>query len=223
MNFLNPIDMSRSTHYGNNYFAVYSKKVHRVCHFYSNLEYFNFLSLEINPMVERFCEQPLKIEILQENRLQHAIFDMWVLYRNGRDELQEVKYTSELIGNSPEAIRSQEQIRREELWCNDNNIDFIVRTEKTIPQGRFFLNNANTIAARLRRYVPTEDQFYNPKIIDLLKKYERVTVEELITNELLPLKSEMDHICYMYERGLINMDIANQPLGKKTEVSLWQN
>ena len=215
--------MSRSTHYGNNYFAVYSKKIHRVCNFYSNLEYFNFLSLEINPMVERFCEQPLKIDIIQENKLQHAIFDMWVLYRNGKDELQEVKYPSELTGSSSEAIRSQEQIRREELWCNDNNIDFIVRTEKTIPQGRFFLNNANIIAARLRRYISTEDKFYNPRIIELLKKYERVTIEDLITNRLLPFNSEMDHICYMYEKGLINMDIGNQPLGRKMEVFLWQN
>lgn len=174
-------------------------------------------------MVERFCEQPLKIDIIQENKLQHAIFDMWVLYRNGKDELQEVKYTSELTGSSSEAIRSQEQIRREELWCNDNNIDFIVRTEKTIPQGRFFLNNANIIAARLRRYISTEDKFYNPRIIELLKKYERVTIEDLITNRLLPFNSEMDHICYMYEKGLINMDIGNQPLGRKMEVFLWQN
>lgn len=58
MNFTKPIDIPRSTHYGNNYFAVYSNKIHRICHFYSNLEYYNFLSLEINPKVSSFCEQP---------------------------------------------------------------------------------------------------------------------------------------------------------------------
>lgn len=60
MNFTKPIDIPRSTHYGNNYFAVYSNKIHRICHFYSNLEYYNFLSLEINPKVSSFCEQPVK-------------------------------------------------------------------------------------------------------------------------------------------------------------------
>lgn len=221
MNFTKPIDMPRGTHYGNNYYAVYSAKLHRVCHFYSNLEYFNFLSLEINPMVEKFCEQPMKINIIQENKLQHAIMDMWVLYRDGREELQEVKYSSELTGDSLEALRSQEQIRREKLWCQENHIDFIIRTEKSISQGRFFLNNANIMAARLRRYIPTEDKFYNPRVINVLKKYEKVTIEELINNGLLPLNSEIDHLCYMYEKGLIDMNISNQPLGNKTEVSIW--
>lgn len=36
--------------------------------FFSKLEYYNFLSLEINPTVEKFCEQPIKIEIIQENK-----------------------------------------------------------------------------------------------------------------------------------------------------------
>ena len=68
MNFSKPIDMPRGTHYGNNYYLVYSKKIHRTCRFYSNLEYYNFLSLEINPKIEKFCEQPVKIEIIQENK-----------------------------------------------------------------------------------------------------------------------------------------------------------
>lgn len=60
---------------------------------------------------------------------------MWVLYRDGREEFQEVKYTSELTGDSAEAIRSQEQIRREHLWCTENNIDLVIRTEKTYRKG----------------------------------------------------------------------------------------
>lgn len=222
MNFSKPIDMPRSTHYGNNYYTVYSKKLHRICQFYSNLEYFNFLSLEISPIVETFCEQPLKIEIIQDNKLKYAILDMWVRYRNGKEEFQEVKYSSELTGDSPESIRSKEQIRREEQWCKENGVDFVIRTEKTISQGRFFLNNANIIAARIRRYTPHEDKYYNPRIIAVLQKYEKISIEDLINNGLLPLNSEIDHLCYMYEKGLIDMNISSQPLGGKTEVSLWQ-
>ena len=222
MNFSKPIDMPRGTHYGNNYYLVYSKKIHRTCRFYSNLEYYNFLSLEINPKIEKFCEQPVKIEIIQENKIQHAIIDMWVLYRDGREEFQEVKYTSELTGDSAEAIRSQEQIRREHLWCTENNIDLVIRTEKNISQGRFFLNNANTIAARLRRYTPTEDEFYNPKVMNVLEKYKKISVKDLINNGLLPIHSEIDHLCYMYEKGLIDLNINNQPLGDRTEVTIWQ-
>ena len=148
---------------------------------------------------------------------------MWVLYRDGREEFQEVKYTSERTGDSAEAIRSQEQIRRERLWCTENNIDLVIRTEKNISQGRFFLNNANTIAARLRRYTPTEDEFYNPKVMNVLEKYKKISVKDLINNGLLPIHSEIDHLCYMYEKGLIDLNINNQPLGDRTEVTIWQH
>lgn len=223
MNFKTPIEMPRSTHYGNNYFVVYSHKLKRVCHFFSNLEYYNFLSLEINPEVESFCEQPLKIEILQNNELKHAIFDMWVKYKDGREEFQEVKYASELNGEDEKSIRSQEQVRREKQWCLDNGIDFVIRTDKNIPQGRFFISNANMMCARLRRYIPTEDRYYNPRILNALEHSKILTIEELMNNDLLPINNELNHLCYMYEKGLIYMNIENRPLDYKIEVSLWRN
>lgn len=222
MKFTKPLDMPRGTHYGNNYFAVYSNKIKRICHFFSNLEYYNFLSLEMNPEVESFCEQPLKIDVIQENELKHAIFDMWVLYLDGREEMQEVKYNAELEGNDESAIRSQEQIRREEAWCKSNGIDFVVRTDKMIPKGRFYLKNLNIMSAHLRRYIPTEGAYYNPRIIDALGRNKVLTYSELMDNDLLPINNELNHLCYMYEKGLIHMNIENRPLDYKTEVSLWQ-
>lgn len=222
MDFNMPIEMPRGTHYGNNYFVVYSNKIKRVCHFYSNLEYYNFLSLESNPNVEKFCEQPLKIQVVLDNKIKSVIFDMWVRYRDGREELQEVKYEAELYGSDEKSIRSQEQIRREQKWCIDNNIDFVIRTDKNILQGRYYVNNANIICARNRRYVPTEDEYYNHKIIETLSKYGTVTIAELRDNNLLPINNEINHICYMYEKGLISLNIADRPLDIKTEVKLWE-
>lgn len=220
MNFNIPIEMPRATHYGNNYFVVYSNKLHRTCRFFSNLEYYNFLSLEINPDVETFCEQPLKIEIIQNNQLKHAIFDMWVKYRNGNEEMQEVKYQSELEKDDEKSLRSQEQIRREAAWCKDNGIDFVVRTDKNISKGKFFLNNINVMASRLRRYISTEDKYYNPRILNAINNQNVITVEELIARELLPLNNELNHLCYMYEQGLIKMNIEDRPLDFRTEVTL---
>ena len=154
MNFDQPLAMPRSTHFGNNYFAVYSNKLHRVCHFYSNLEYYNFLTLELDHEVTKFCEQPTEIQILQNNELKRAILDMWVKYSDGREEFQEVKYEAELTGTDELSMRSQEQIRREAEWCKTNNIGFVVRTDKTISKGQFYLRNLNVMAAHLRRYIP---------------------------------------------------------------------
>ena len=153
MKFEKPIDMPRSTHYGNNYFIVYSHKIKRNVKLYSNLEYYNFLTLEVDPNVEYFCEQPYEISINVDNMLRKAVFDIYVKYKDGREEFQEIKYKSELSEEDDASIRSQEQIRREQQWCEMNHITFVIRTEEDIIKGRFHMQNLNVIAARLRRYV----------------------------------------------------------------------
>lgn len=47
MEFRIPIEMPRRIHYGNNYYAVYSHKVKRMCYFFSNLElkFFNIIDI----------------------------------------------------------------------------------------------------------------------------------------------------------------------------------
>ena len=222
MRFEKSIEMPRGTRYGNNYYSVYSKKINRLVKLYSTLEYYNFLVLETSSEVKYFCPQPLKIDIIQEDKLKHAIFDVWVEYKDGRNEFQEVKYSKELIGNEPEAIRSQEQIRRQESWCKDNNVNFVIRTEKDIIQGPFHIQNLNVIAARVRRYTPTENAYYEPRIIQELEVNKTLSVSELIMKKLLPIGNELNHICYLYVKGTIDIDIKKRPLDSKTEVQLCQ-
>ena len=74
MYFDKPIKMPRGTHYGSNYWEVYSKKMGRKACFFSNLEYHNFLTLEMNPDVIQMCEQPLEIEIMVDGKnLRHSV------------------------------------------------------------------------------------------------------------------------------------------------------
>lgn len=80
--YTNPINMTRGTHYGSNYWEVYSKKINRKVKLFSNLEYENFLSLELNPEIEYFCEQPLEVEIFLDGNKKKTIFDMWVKYKD---------------------------------------------------------------------------------------------------------------------------------------------
>jgi hypothetical protein len=46
------------------------------------LEFANFLQIEMNPAIEYFCEQPLKI-ILPDQPKKSAIFDFWIQYSDG--------------------------------------------------------------------------------------------------------------------------------------------
>ena len=222
MDFKKPINMPRGTHYGSNFFIVYSQKIKRNVKLYSNLEYYNFLNLEVDPNVSYFCEQPHKIDVVIDDKLSHAIFDMYVRYKDGTKELQEVKYEAELTNDDDSARRSQEQIRREQRWCEDNHYQFKVRTEKDIDKGKFWLQNLNVIAARRRQYTPTDNGFYKQQLQLVLKK-KTLTIEHLCDNRLLPIDYEMDHISYLYCQGFIDMDVANRPFDKRMEVRLCQN
>lgn len=222
MKFTTPIEMPRGTHYGSNYFIVYSHKLKRNVKLYSNLEYYNFLTLEVDPNVEFFCEQPHEISVCIDNKLGKAVFDMYVKYKDGREELQEVKYKCELIGEDESSRRSQEQIRRQQHWCEENNVNFVVRTEEDIIKGNFHMQNLNVIAARLRRYVPTESTYYDALIKKNLKR-DSVTIKSLIEHRMLPLGHELDHICYLYCKGTIQMNVENQPLDNRMEIKLCQN
>lgn len=225
MNFTKPIEMPRGSHYGSEYYSVYSCKAGRVVNLFSKLEYYNFLTLETDPTVETFCEQPCQIEIVEEEEMKKAIFDMWVRYKDGREELQEVKYTKELSGDSKSAIRSQEQIRRQRRWCDDNNISFAVRTEEDLLHGDYLIQNLSVIAGLVRRYTPYDADYYSKLVIRCIEdanydKRKKVLVNDLIMKELLPVSNEWAHLAYMYVKGLIDLNIGSKPLDLRTEVRL---
>lgn len=222
MNFTKPIVMKRASHYGSSYYRMYSQKLNRIVEFFSELEYYNFLTLEMNYEVLTFCEQPYEISIIMDNQVKKAVFDMWVKYTNGTEEFQEVKYSKELLGPDSASLRSQEQIRREKRWCADNGINFSLRTEKEICTGRFTMKNLSIMAARNRRYIPRDSNYYNAIILDLLKEHKCITVGRLIENEALPINYELEHLCYMFYQGFITMNIQDRPFDLKTEVSLCQ-
>lgn len=225
MKFTTPIEMPRGSHYGSEFYSVYSMKTGRIVNLFSKLEYFNFLALETDPTVEIFCEQPLEIQIVEDGKVKKAIFDMWVRYKDGREELQEVKYTKELSGDSASAIRSQEQIRRQKHWCEDNNIPFVVCTDEDLLKGDYLIQNRSVIAGLVRRYTPTNAEHYNKLVIRCIEdayydRRKKILVNDLITKELLPIGSEWAHLAYMYVRGMINLNISSKPLDLRTEVRL---
>ena len=77
----NPIKISRGTHYGNNYWVFQSRKLGRRVTAFSNLEYANLLSLEMNPEVVHDCEQPCKQSVLVDGKHRETVFDVYVVYK----------------------------------------------------------------------------------------------------------------------------------------------
>lgn len=132
-----PINMARSMYYGNNYFNTYSIKLKRNVSLFSELEYHNYLTLELDSFVDTFCEQPLKIEINLDGKLVTSIFDMWVLYKDGTEEFQEVKYVKEI---------------KQRMWCEQHDYKYSIRTEKEIYKGPYYISNLKYLRGLIARY-----------------------------------------------------------------------
>ena len=222
MYFDKPIQMPRGSHYGSNYWEVYSKKMWRKACFYSNLEYHNFLTLEMDPKVIQMCEQPLEIEIMIDGKNEKSILDVWLKYADGSEEIQEVKSVESLKEGAEDYNRTKAQIQKQKLWCEENSIAYTVRSEKEIYAGENLIENYAYMATRVRRYTLPEDaQRYTNLLIGYLDARKRTDVEKLIETGRLPMGQEMDFLCYMHFSGIINMEISDRPLGKRTEVTLF--
>lgn len=221
MYFDTPLSMPRGTHYGSNYWEVYSVKMQRKACFFSNLEYENFLTLEMDPDVEFMCEQPLQIEIMVDGKLGKSVLDFWVKYRDGHEEIQEVKYSESLLSDSKDGIRAREQIRKQKAWCEENNILHTVRTELEIHTGEFTIENLSYIASRIRRYLPPNDnESYEKLLVGYLGACKKTDIKTIIESGMLPVGDELSFLCYMHYTGQIDLMIDGRPLDYRTEVSL---
>lgn len=222
MYFDKPIKMPRGSHYGSSYWEVYSRKMGRRACFFSNLEYHNFLTLEMDPNVVQLCEQPLEIEIMIDGKTEKSILDIWLKYSDGNEAIQEVKSAESMKEGSKDYLRTKAQIHKQQLWCEENGIDYAVRSEKDIYAGEYLVDNCSYMASKVRRYKPPEDiGSYKQVLIGYLEAYKKSDIRMLMESGRLPLGSEMGFLCFMHFEGTIRMNISNRPLDIRTEVTLF--
>ncbi|WP_405117648.1 Tn7 transposase TnsA N-terminal domain-containing protein [Paenibacillus sp. FSL H8-0317] len=211
-----PIKIPRSMKYGNNYWNSRGNKVgNRNIELYSDLEFDHWLTVETNPKVITYCEQPLKISYVLKGQLRTSIFDMWILNQDGSETFVEVKYEKELTSNLPKYDRTKRQIEAQQEWCRINNKAYEVRTEKTIRSGRHSVENRTSIVtAVLNSTKPacTLDvlhsiSFNKRTISDITQELTQYSVAEVN----LALK-------WLYYEGHVCANIEDQIFGNGLEV-----
>ena len=210
-----PIEMSRGSHFGSDYWVSYSKKLNRRVKCFSLLEYANFLALEMNPNVEYFCEQPVKIELIDFPG-KSSIIDFWVLYRNGSSVYQEIKYTKDLESENNERVIKQIAFQKE--WCKRNNQQYEICTEKELLIPNVF-NNLN----QLHFWNVNTDQLSDMdlSLIKCLKENNnKLTIKELNLHLNYSLRTLYETIADQIYKGYITIDFASRPIDFNTEVSL---
>ncbi len=216
--FTQPIDMPRGTHYGNNYWIFESRKLHRRVTAFSNMEYENLLTLEMNPEVEYFCEQPCKVTVFVGGKEVNTVFDVYVVYKDGREEFQEVKYQEELDSDTDKGERSRNQLVAQKMWCLQNGFDYNLRTDKDIEDGEFYIRNLSSLATKARRF-HIESDVADKAIINYLAEANCTTIGFLVSSGRFDNGKTIDYLADLYYRGIINLsDIHNECIGNKTEV-----
>lgn len=215
-----PIEMPRSKRYGNNYWKSYSIKENRIVTFYSDLEYKNWLTVEMNPEIVHFCEQPLQIDVVIDSKKYTSVFDMWVEKKDGAEEFWEVKYMKSLSGDDQNAIRTKQQIEKQIQWCKNNYFQHAIRTENEIELGPEYINNLRYLAHLCKTVDLYKDvNPYRKNVSDFLKS-ENKSVKEIMQEEIIVKNKESAVLAYLIYDGTIKADLETAPFSHETEVML---
>jgi hypothetical protein len=215
-----PLNVKRSTHYGNNYWEAFSPKLNRNVRLFSDLEYDHWVLVETNTKIISFCEQPLSIQSIVNNKSVNSIIDMWVLYSNGKESFIEVKYSSELDPSNPKSIRSIRQTTAQRIWCEERNFNYQIITEKDIRSNHNYLDNMRTILPYLRtRTSPIETD--KAKIIKKIRDTS-ITIAEIESSiPEIPSSRLRETLYHLIYEGIIMANVDKIPLSRNTEV--WIN
>jgi len=211
-----PIKIPRSKKYGNNYWIPRGNKVgKRTLDLYSDLEFEHWLTVETNPEVIAYCEQPLEISYLRNGKMRKSIFDMWILNRDYSEMFVEVKYEKEMISLAPKYDRTKRQIEAQQEWCRKNNMAYEVRTEKTIRKGRHSIENRIAItSAVLNSNKPA-------CTLDVLRSisWHKKTISDIF-QELPHYPEDQVNLAlkWLYYQGQVCANIEDQIFGKSLEV-----
>ncbi|RCW40583.1 TnsA endonuclease N-terminal domain-containing protein [Paenibacillus prosopidis] len=180
-----PIVLPRNKKYGNNCWDAKGPKVGmRDIVLYSDLEFDHWLTIESDSNVLNYCEQPKKITYVLNGKLYSAIFDMWILYKDGTELFIEVKYEKELHHQHRKYERTKRQIEAQKEWCKQNSLRHEVRTEKSIRVGRHSIENKLKIISNVMNHK-------KPSCLSLIT--EQITTERRKLSEISKqLKGNVD-------------------------------
>ena len=131
--------------------------------------------LEMNYEVITFCEKPKQIEVLIDGKWKNVIFDMWVKYSDGTEEMQEIMYERSKVNDMG---KLPESVIRKQNWCSESSISFRIITEKEILSNRLLINNLERLATKNRRYIPAGAEQYLSILNKELQRFKTRTIKE---------------------------------------------
>lgn len=216
--YTKPVNMQRNTHYGNNYYVIPSRKLNRNVIAFSFLEYANIISLEMNSLVEYYCEQPCTVDVYVDGKKATTTFDVYVVYTDGHEEMQEIKYLAEYNAKNEKGERDRAQVEKQRLWCTQNSIWYVLRTDDIIMPGDFTIRNLEWLAAKARRTSNT-NEMARKFLMNYLGKTGKLTIGQLYSSGNITEQNGLNILADMFYRGEVSFsDIDGTVISNRTEV-----
>lgn len=206
-----PLITDASKKYGNNRWLAYSNKLKRVVYLFSDLEYEHWLQVETDPTIITFCEQPIKMEIIEDCRIRSSIIDMWIKYKEGGEAFIEIKYSNDLLKKSVE-----KQIYVQEVWCKANQKKHSIKTEREIRLNPIKLSNLKLLIKQVNNSISP-----NSQTIDFIKNHitgEPKTIQQIGNETKIEFQTLFYILCNLLYEGSIKCNFEVKHLGKYTEV-----
>ncbi|WP_188455567.1 TnsA endonuclease N-terminal domain-containing protein [Virgibacillus oceani] len=200
----NPVVDPSKKHYGSNFWDCYSSKIDRDVHFYSELEYDHWIHIETNANIVEFCEKPKKIKGILDNKIHETTFDMWIKWKDGKEEFLEVAYKK----NIETSNSTKRRIQLHQEWCKNNNYNYRILNEDEIRK-QPLLDNLKVMLP----YTKNFDKVNEILIFSLLKniKQNPVTFRDLMKKiTQVDTYSFYLNIIYLYYQGEINIDLEEE-------------
>lgn len=206
-----PLITSASKRYGNNRWESFSIKLKRNVYLFSDLEYQHWLQIETDPNIIDFCEQAIKMEIIEDNKKQFSIIDMWVRYKNGKQFFIEIKYSKDLMKDSV-----KKQINVQQLWCKANQATHLIKTENEIGLSPIKLSNLKLLIRQVKNTTEIKQEK-----IDIVKKHisgQPKLIQQIAIETNIEISELIKIVCILVNNGYINCDLDATHLGKNMEV-----
>ena len=153
-----------------------------------------------------------------DGRKFNTTFDVYVVYTDGREEMQEIKYLSEYNGKDEKGERDRAQVETQRLWCAQNTIDHALRTDDIIMPGNFTIRNLEWLAAKARRTSNT-NEMARKLLRNYLDKTGKIIIGQLYSSGNITEQDGLNILADMFYRGEIFFsDIDGEVISNRTEV-----
>lgn len=213
-----PVNLPRSKHFGSDYVFFYSLKNMREVHAESQLEHAAFIHLEMDKDVIGYDEHPC-VGFGDSVFEGSPIYDALVRYADGTCTLVEVKYESDLTGDSKEAVRAKEQILKQQQFAEMVGARHRIIIDKDLFGPPALAANELFMYQRMRTMSRSITGNQARYVIDVLTDGEVHKAEELLgyTGGADTLMNIL--VLLLYERK-IEADIENTPISFRSPVRL---